>query len=116
MDREIIYYKNENGRCFVKEFIDSLSPKVQDKVFWTLRLLRESPILKRPYFGNIENSDGIREVIIDYGPNTFRILFFFDAGKIVILTHGFMKKTPKTPSEEIKKAETYKKDYLGRKK
>lgn len=115
-DREVIYYKNESGRCFVKEFIDSLSPKTQSKVFWTLKLLRESSVLKRPYFGNIETSDGIREVIVDSGSNTFRILFFFDGGNIVVLTNGFIKKTEKTPQAEIKKSETYKKDYLERKK
>jgi len=101
MDRKIIYYENENGRRFVKEFIDSLAPKVQEKVHWSLKLLRETPVLKRPYFARLQNSDGILEVIIDSGSNTFRILFFLDGGNIVILTHGFMKKTEKTPKRKI---------------
>jgi phage-related protein len=115
MERKIKYYKNENGRCFIDEFISSLTPNVQEKVLWTLKLLRDIEILKRPYFSKLQNSDGIWEAIIDSGSNTFRVLFFFDAGFIVVLTHGFTKKTQKTPPEEIKKAEAYKKDYLSRK-
>ncbi|PKL15138.1 MAG: hypothetical protein CVV50_01120, partial [Spirochaetae bacterium HGW-Spirochaetae-6] len=41
---------------------------------------------------------------------------FFDAGNLVILTHGFQKKTQKTPKAEIDRAEKYRKDYLRRKK
>ena len=33
----------------------------------------------------------------------------------IILTHGFVKKTQKTPSNEIAKAENYKRDYFERK-
>jgi phage-related protein len=99
MDKNIsIKNKTPVEITVIKEFIDSLPQKVHDKVFWSLRLFRELPVLKRPYSGNIENSDGICEAIIDYGYNTFRILFFFDNENVVILTHGFMKKTQKTPA------------------
>ena len=36
-------------------------------------------------------------------------------GKKIILTNGFIKKTQKTPSAEIEKAEQYRKEYLSRK-
>jgi len=45
----------------------------------------------------------------------YRILCFFDKGKIIILTHGFIKKAQKTPINEIKRAEEYRTDYLKRK-
>ena len=32
----------------------------------------------------------------------------------VILTHGFIKKTQKTPQNEIEKAEKYKDDFIKR--
>ena len=35
--------------------------------------------------------------------------------KRTIITHGFIKKTQKTPINEIKKAEEYRTDYLKRK-
>jgi phage-related protein len=34
---------------------------------------------------------------------------------LIILTHGLIKKTQKTPPQEIEKAEKYKKDYFRRK-
>jgi phage-related protein len=33
---------------------------------------------------------------------------------VVILTHGLIKKTQKTPKQEIERAESYKKDFLSR--
>ena len=36
---------------------------------------------------------------------------FFDKGKLIILLNGFQKKTQKTPSNEIAKAEKLKKQY-----
>lgn len=46
--------------------------------------------------------------------NIIRVLyFFFYEGKIV-LTNGFVKKTNKTPREEIKLAKDRRKDYIER--
>jgi len=33
---------------------------------------------------------------------------------VLILTHGFAKKTQKTPQQEIERAEAYRRDYLKR--
>ena len=48
--------------------------------------------------------------------NIVRVFFFFVVGKKIILTHGFIKTTEKTPKSEIEKAKEYKKEYEGRKK
>ncbi|MCP2027952.1 phage-related protein [Flavobacterium sp. HSC-32F16] len=40
---------------------------------------------------------------------------FFDEGKLVVLAHGFQKKTQKTPKKEIKKALKIKKEYENEK-
>jgi phage-related protein len=36
-------------------------------------------------------------------------------GKKVVLTNGFIKKTQKTPKEELERAKRYKAEYLSRK-
>ena len=115
MTRSIVYYKSKNNKCYVQEFIDSQPPKVQQKIFWTLKLLRELDFLKEPYFKKLTNADNIWETRIKFGSNIYRIFFFFDNRNIVVLTHGFQKKTNKTPKEEIKKATELKKDYLKNK-
>jgi len=39
--REIIFYKTETGKCYVKEFLDSLSGKEAQKVVWLFKLIEE---------------------------------------------------------------------------
>ena len=45
------------------------------------------------------------------GNNIFRILCFFDEGKLVVLLNGFQKKTQKTPTSEMERADNLKKQY-----
>ena len=73
-------------------------------------------ILPRRYFKKLTDTDDIWEALISYGSNIYRVFFFFYRGNVVILTHGIIKKTQKTPKKEIEKAERYKKEYLRRKK
>lgn len=108
-------YETENDKCPVKEFILSLQVKIQREIAKILKLLEDVEILSEPYFKKLRNTDDIWEVRKRFGSNSYRILFFFDQDDIVILTHGFVKKKQKTPREEIKRAERYKKDYLRRK-
>lgn len=41
-------------------------------------------------------------------------MYFFVVGRKAILTNGFVKKTQKTPKEEIELAKTYRSNYLKR--
>ena len=43
-----------------------------------------------------------------------RVLYFFCFGKKIVLTNGFLKKTPKTPRKEIELAIVRKCDYMER--
>ncbi|MCK6463110.1 MAG: type II toxin-antitoxin system RelE/ParE family toxin [Candidatus Pacebacteria bacterium] len=114
--REIIFYRTENDRCPVEEFLDTLSDKQVEKVLWVLRIIRELEIVPKQYFKKLTNTDEIWEVRVQIGNNIFRILGFIDQSKFVILTNGFAKKTQKVPKQEIELAERRKKDYLKRKK
>jgi len=49
------------------------------------------------------------------GPKV-RVLFFYDNKKLIICTHGFIKKTKKTPPNEIEKAIQIKIEYFNDKK
>lgn len=50
------------------------------------------------------------------GRDTVRIFAFLDASRLVVLTHGFMKKSQRVPRSEIELAEKRKADYLRRQK
>jgi phage-related protein len=114
MIRIVKFYKTSDEYCPVQDFIEGLSGKAALKVTWTLALLEELEILPSTYFKKLVNTDGIWEVRISLGSNIYRVFCFFAGNSVVILTHGLVKKTQKTPPGEIDRAEAYKQDYLSR--
>ena len=116
MGKTVIFYKTADGKCPVQEFLDSLPGKVAQKATWVLGLLEDLDILPSSYFKKLVETDGIWECRITLGSDAYRILCFFAGNSVVILTNGFVKKTQKTPKAEIERAETYKKDFMKRKK
>lgn len=73
------------------------------------------PMVPRQYFKKLEGTVDLWEVRAEFGGDAFRLLGFWDAGNLVILTNGFAKKTQKTPAREMEIAEQRKRDYLDRK-
>ncbi|MGC2236663.1 MAG: type II toxin-antitoxin system RelE/ParE family toxin [Pyrinomonadaceae bacterium] len=112
--REIIFYRTQSGDCPVEKFLDSLSAKQAKKVTWVLQIVEGLEIVPIQYFKKLDGTDGIWEIRVDFGGDTFRLLGFFDKGNLVVLTNGFAKKTQKTPMSEISLAERRKQDYEGR--
>ncbi len=58
--------------------------------------------------------DGIFQIRAQQEGNITRVLYFFTLGKLIVLTNGFTKKTPKTPPAEIERAKRYRADYERR--
>ena len=107
------YYEDIRGRKPVEEFIDGLDVKMRAKVFGRLELLeQEGPSLGMPFARALE--DGIYELRTTQGGNITRILYFFVVGKRIVLTHGFVKKTQKTPQGEIERAKRIRNDWRMR--
>ena len=111
--RKVIFYRTANEKCPVEEFLDLLPGKAAQKTLWVLKILEDLPVIPAIYFSKMSGADEIWECRIKQGSNIYRI-FAFWKGNEIILTHGFIKKTQKTPRNEIEKAENYKKDYLNR--
>ena len=100
----------------MEEFLDSLNAKQAQKVLWVLKAVQELPQVPKQYFKKLEGTADLWEVRAELGGNAFRLLGFWDAGRLVVLTNGFAKKTQKTPEREIALAEQRKRDHLYRKK
>jgi len=108
---EVLFYQKEDGKIPVEEFILSLNLKVQAKVFRYLELLeKEGNNLREPFSKPI--GEGIFEIRPHANGVYIRILYFFVSGGKVIVTNGFVKKTNKTPNEQIELAKRYREDYL----
>ena len=96
------------------EFIYSLPEKVQDKIAYNIT--KSTFFMDKELFKKLDNSD-IWEFRTLYSGTAYRLLAFWDTDKdtLVIATHGFIKKTQKTPLKEIAKAEMIRKEYFNSK-
>jgi phage-related protein len=112
--RAVTFYTTVSGNCPIKEFLDSLPAKAAQKVTWVLGLLEDLDIVPSSYFKKIVDAEEIWECRIQSGSNTYRIFCFFIGNSVIVLTHGLVKKSQKTPKQEIEKAQTYRKDFLKR--
>ena len=111
MKWEVNYYKQENGIQPVKEWIDSLDLKLQSKIFRAFELLEQFNInLKAPYVKPL--GDKLYELRIKDSKGAYRIIYFSYTNKQFIMLNGFVKKTQKTPSNEIELAKIRMKEVL----
>jgi len=110
--RKIIFYRFESGECPVQDYLDSLSNKQVEKVFFVLDLIENFDIVPSKFFKKLESTDDIWEARIQYGSDIFRIFGFFDGQDLVVMNHAFTKKTQKIPPREIETAERRKKEYF----
>ena len=111
---DIEFFTLDNGQKPIEEFLNSLDVKMRTKVLRNIEILKEfGHGLRQPYFAPI--GDGIFELRTQADGNITRILYFFYVGNVAVMTNGFVKKTRKTPTEEIEKAMNYRKIYLERK-
>lgn len=107
---QVEFYEKENGEIPVNDFLLSLNEKTRAKAAKEIRILSEyGNKLREPYSKHIQ--EGIFELRIKFASDISRIFYFFFDGNKIILTNGFIKKTQKTPKEEIEKAIKYKEDY-----
>ena len=83
---------------------------------WTLRVISELDQIQETYLKHIKNSSGFYEIRVQVGSNIFRIFCFFDADNLVVIGHGFQKKTQKTPKQQLARTEQIKREYYENKK
>ena len=93
--REIIFYRTEDGKCPIEEFLDSLNSRQAKKVTWVMQIIEELDQVPTSYLKKLTNTDDIWEIRIQQSNNIFRLLGFIDEGQLIVLTNGFQKKTQK---------------------
>lgn len=110
---QVEFYEKEDGDIPVENFLNSLDIKMRNKILMILNVLQEKGNqLREPYSKYLE--DGIFEVRGKVGNDISRVLYFFYYNGKIIITNGFIKKSQKTPKNEIKLAKEYRKEYLER--
>ena len=117
MEWQVEYYKQENGKIPVLEFLLTLSPKVRAKTFSEIELLKKhGSNLREPYVKSIKGDkyNGIFELRTKFASDINRIFFFTWTNNTFVLLNGFVKKDNKTSIRELDRALLYKKDYERR--
>jgi len=115
---EIILYTNISGDCPVDTFIKSIKDaKLLAKVLRDIDLLESyGKDLRGNYTKVIINKrrGTLHELRSKQSSNIVRVFYYFRGGNKIILLNGFIKKSNKTPRNEIKKAYSYMKDWEDR--
>ncbi len=108
--RELNFFKD-----YFEKFYDNQTMKVQRKILWTLRIIEDIDRIPEIYLKHLKNTSGLYEIRVQVGSNIFRIFCFFDRDNIVVIGHGFQKKSQKTPKQQIERAEQIRKEYYDNK-
>ena len=108
--RELFFFKD-----YFEKFYNSQAGKVQKKILWTLRIIEELDRIPEVYLKHIKSTTGLYEIRVQVGNNIYRIFCFFDIGNLVVIGHGFQKKSQKTPKQQIERAEQIKQEYYDSK-
>ncbi len=94
------------------DFLNRLDEKSREKIYYNIeksRFVNDKELFKKL-------SDFIWEFRTLYNNKAYRLFAFWDnkgdEETLVIATHGILKKTQKTPTKEIKKADEIRKQYL----
>lgn len=109
----IIFYEKKDGTIPVAEFLDTLPSKHRAKAVWEIELLEQAgTALGMPYVKHIEGK--LWELRVKFASDISRVFYFIPVGDTIVLLHGFVKKTQKTPTQEIVTAQAYLADHEER--
>ena|SRR3990170_8302968 len=110
---KVIYYISPSGENPVKKFLDSLQMTQKAKVFrifQAYQLYGLSPII--PHTKKLTGLP-LWEIRIK-GKDNIRIIYILYTEKSILVLHGFIKKSQKTPQKELKIAIERYKDWRNR--
>jgi phage-related protein len=100
---------NERGDCQLEEFLGSFRDpasgaiKMMALLKWTSR--HGAPT-------NRQRSNTLGDEIFELKSGSLRVLYFYDADRLIICSHGFVKKTQKCPSSEKAAAAACRRRYF----
>ena len=105
---------NKNNVEYLDEaisYIDDMPEKARKKMLHNISLVSIG-VIDDQIFKKLSTS-GIWEFRAEYESNQYRLLSFWDKTKasLIVATHGFDKKTQKTPKNEINHAEQIRDEY-----
>ncbi len=108
--RQIIYFKD-----YFLDFFNKQTEKVKEKIDHVLIVVTVVDRIPQKFFQQLEGTNGLFEIRVEFQSNIYRIFCCFDEGQVVVLFNGFQKKSQKTPSGELDKAVKIINEYFDEK-
>jgi phage-related protein len=109
-ETRVVFYRETDGSVPTLEWLSGLPAKVRDKCIEKIERLQELGHELRPpesdYLGN-----EIYELRTRFGPVRYRMLYFFHGTVAAVISHGFLKKTQKTPPKQIQEVQKRKRKF-----
>ena len=103
-----VFYRSASGKEPVREWLQTLSKLEKFRIGVDLWKVQSEWPIGMPHVRPLGN--GLHEVRSSLPHGIARVLFIVN-GEDMILLHGFIKKTQKTPSEALTLAEKRKRHY-----
>lgn len=96
------------------DFLESITVAAKEKILYNI--VKSKFVIDPKLFKKLGNTD-IWEFRTKFGGIQYRMLAFWDneGETLVIATHGFKKKTRKTPANEIERAKMIREIYFTQK-
>ena len=98
------------------EFLNNLAEAPREKIYYNIGKVLGG-FIDKDLFKKLDGSSDIWEFRTLYNGVQYRLLAFWDEEerRLVVATHGFVKKTWKVPAKEIARAEALRKKYYDSK-
>lgn len=96
------------------KFVDKIEKSARKKLFYSIRKTKMR--IYGDWFEKLKSSNDIFEFRVKDSNKFFRLFAFWDSTgdteTLIVCTHGLIKKTNKTPKQDIEKAEIIKEKYF----
>ena len=104
LEYQVRFYEDDQGEIPLLDYLEKVNEKEITKILNYIEVLRSNNgYLDEPYAKHVRGK--IRELRVDFSANRHRIFYFTFIKQTIVLLHAFLKKTEKTPVQEIEKAE-----------
>lgn len=110
---EFILAKDSDGVSYLEKYLDTLQDKQADKLLARIEAIENLGLeisIRQKYVKKI--ADNLFEIRSRVGNSQQRALYFQYIDNKYVITHGFTKKTQKTPKREITRAKSIRRKYL----
>ena len=98
MRLRVVFYRTTSGKEPVREWLKSLSREDRKRIGETIKIVQFGWPLGMPLIRKMDRH--LWEVRCSLDKKTARVFFTIE-GDLIILLHGFIKKSQKTPKQDI---------------